>query len=267
MEVNIYKLDGSVDSKLELPKVFSTPYRPRIIRRAVLAAESSKIQPKGPNHRSGRKTTAEYIGRRSSPNALINKGIARKPRTKNRKRLLEGTVRGIPGVVGGPKAHPPKPYAKAKEEINKKEKLLALKSAIAALTNKAMVEKRGHKLGKDLTLPIVCVDDFEKLSKTKDVFLFLEKIGLNADIERAKGRKKIRAGKGKNRGRKYKRAKSVLFVVSKENLAVNKAARNLEGVNIVSVKNLSARDLAPAGVAGRLTVFSKDAINVLNKRF
>jgi large subunit ribosomal protein L4e len=265
-EVNVYKLDGSVASKVKLPKVFDTAYRPRIILRAVLAADSSKIQAKGPNHRSGRDTTALYIGRRGSPNSLMNKGVARKPRTKNRRHLLEGTVRGIPGVVKGPRAHPPKPMQTTKEEINKKERLLALQSAIAALTNKELVKKRGHRFG-DVTLPVVCVDDLEKVAKTKDVLAFLEKLQLNQDVEKAKDKKHIRAGRGKMRNRKYKRAKSILFVVSKEKLAIHKAARNLEGVDIVALKNLSARDLAPGGQAGRLTVISKEAIEALSKKF
>ncbi len=267
MEVNIYKLDGTVASKTKLPKVFDTPYRPRVILRAVLAADSAKIQPKGNYANAGRDTTAVYIGRRGSPNALMNKGIARKPRTKNRPHLVEGTVKGIPGVVGGPRSHPPKPWATRKEEINKKERLLALKSAIAALTNKELVLKRGHKMGKELTLPVVVVDDLESLKKTKDVLAFLEKIGINLDIDRAKDKKHIRAGKGKTRGRKYRRAKSVLFVISKERLILQKSARNLEGVDIVALKNLSARDIAPAGQAGRLTIFSKEALEALNKKF
>ncbi|PIU22322.1 MAG: 50S ribosomal protein L4 [Candidatus Diapherotrites archaeon CG08_land_8_20_14_0_20_30_16] len=267
MEVNIYNLEGAVTSKTKLPKVFETPYRPRIIERAVLAAESARIQPKGPSHSSGRNTTAVYIGRRSRPNSLMNKGIARKPRTKNRPHLVEGTVKGIPGVVGGPRAHPPKPGAIAKEEINKKERILALKSAIGALTNKELVEKRGHNFNKDLTLPVVCVEEVEKISKTKQVLSFLKKLGLDTDIERAKNRKNIRAGKGKARNRKYKRAKSVLFVISKEKLPLQKSARNLEGVDVVALKNLSTRDLCPGGRAARLTVFSKSAIESLDKRF
>lgn len=267
MEVNIYKLDGTVASKTKLPKVFDTPYRPRIILRAVLAADSAKKQPKGNYPNAGRDTTAVYIGRRGSPNALMNKGIARKPRTKNRPHLVEGTVRGIPGVVKGPRAHPPKPWHIEKEEINRKERLLALQSAIAALTNKELVLKRGHKFGKELTFPVIAVDDLEKITKTKDVLAFLEKLGLDLDIERAKARKNIRAGKGKVRGRKYKRAKSVLFVTSKEKLTLQKSARNLEGVDVVALKNLSARDIAPAGQAGRLTIFSKEALEALDKKF
>lgn len=265
VEINIYNLDGTIASKIELPKVFGTPYRPRIIARAVLAAESAKLQPKGSYPNAGRETTAEYIGRRSKPNTLMNRDVARKPRTKNRRHLIEGTVRGIPGVVKGPKAHPPKVQKKLKENINKKEKSLALKSAIAVSANKELVLQRGHIIGKDLTFPVVVVNDLENLQKTKQVLSFLKKIGLDKDIERAKARKKIRAGKGKARGRKYKRAKSVLFVVSKENLPIQKSARNLEGVNVVALRNLSPRDLCPGGKASRLTVFSKGAFELLDK--
>jgi len=267
MEVNVYDLKGNAISKTKLPSVFATPYRPRVIQRAVLAAESAKIQPKGPNHSSGRKTTAVYIGRRSRPNSLMNKGIARKPRTKNRPHLIEGTVRGIPGVVGGPKAHPPKPEAIAREEINKKERILALKSAIGALTNKELVKSRGHILDKDLTLPVVCVDDIEKISKTKQVVALLQNLGLYKDVERAKSKKKIRAGKGKARNRKYKSPKSILFIVSQEKMPLQKSARNLEGVDVVALKNLSVKDLCPGAKASRLVVFSKAAIDNIEKRF
>ncbi len=266
MEVNIYKLDGSVQEKVKLPEVFNTPYRPRIINRAVLAADSAKIQPKGASFMAGRHTTAVYIGRRADPEALINKGVARKPRAKNRKRLLEGNVRGIPGTVAGPRAHPLKPEEIQKEEINKKERILALKSALGVLKDLEKVQKRGHKFDPKLSLPVVVVNDLENLSKTKDVLSFMKTIGIDADVERAKDRKTIRAGKGKARGRRYKRAKSVLFVVSKEKTALQKSARNLEGVNIVALKNLSARDIAPGGLAGRLTVFSKDALEKIVER-
>lgn len=266
MEVNIYKLDGSIQEKVKLPEVFNTPYRPRIINRAVLAADSAKIQPKGADPSAGRKTTAVYIGRRSDPQALINKGVARKPRAKNRKRLLEGNVRGIPGSVGGPKAHAIHAEEIQKEEINKKERILALKSALGVLKDVEMVKKRGHKFDSKLSLPVVVINDIESLSKTKDILKFMKTIGIDSDVERAKERKTVRAGKGKARGRKYKRAKSVLFIVSKEKLPISKAARNLEGVNIVALKNLSARDIAPGGHAGRLTVFSKDALEKIVER-
>ena len=82
---------------------------------------------------------------------------------------------------------------------------------------------------------------------------------------KAKERRKIRAGKGKKRGRKYKRKKSILFVVGKAE-KIFKAARNLEGVDVVESRNLNAELLAPGALAGRLTVWSEDALKGLEER-
>ncbi|DAC15256.1 MAG TPA: 50S ribosomal protein L4, partial [Candidatus Poseidoniales archaeon] len=81
---------------------------------------------------------------------------------------------------------------------------------------------------------------------------------------RAKSGRTIRPGKGTMRNRVRKTPKSVLLVVAnKDGLA--KAARNLPGVNVVAARNLCAEDLAPGGDMGRLTVFTKNAIEAMNK--
>ena len=90
----------------------------------------------------------------------------------------------------------------------------------------------------------------------------MEAMGIIEDVERAKNRKRMRAGKGKMRGRKYARAKSVLFVVDR-NEDFYRAARNLEGVDIAKVENVSAKMLAPGAQSGRLTVWSEAAIEKL----
>lgn len=267
LEVNVYKLDGTAGAKTKLPEVFGTPVRQRIIQRAVLSAESFALQPKGNYPWAGKLTTAQYVGRRSRPNAIINKGIARKPHTKNRRSYIEGMVRGIPGVVGGSRAHPPKVETVIAERINKKERLLAIKSAISALKDKELVRSKGHLFKEDLTLPVIVVNDLENLTKTKEISEFLEKLGLLQDVEKAKEKKKVRAGKGKSRGRKYRKAKSILFIVAKDDSKVYKSARNLEGTEVVSVRNVSAKDLAPAGVPGRLAVITKDALEKLGEKY
>ena len=88
-------------------------------------------------------------------------------------------------------------------------------------------------------------------------------LGLGEDLRRAREGRKIRAGKGTMRGRVHKTPKSVLLVVSrKEGLA--HAVRNLPGVDVVAVKDLCAEDLAPGGAVGRLTVFTKSAVEAMN---
>ena len=90
----------------------------------------------------------------------------------------------------------------------------------------------------------------------------MEGLGLGSDLERAKQGRRIRAGKGTMRGRKYRTPKSVLLVVS-EKCGLDKAARNIPGVDVVTAKDLSAEDLAPGGDVGRLTVWTKSAIEAL----
>ncbi|MGC8812751.1 MAG: 50S ribosomal protein L4, partial [Candidatus Aenigmatarchaeota archaeon] len=78
------------------------------------------------------------------------------------------------------------------------------------------------------------------------------------EIERIK-EKKIRAGKGKARGRKYKRKVGPLIVVT-EDKGIGKAAKNLPGVEVCRVEKLSVEKLAPGASAGRLTIWTKSAI-------
>jgi len=86
---------------------------------------------------------------------------------------------------------------------------------------------------------------------------------LKEELDRAK-KKKIRAGKGKRRGRKYKKKKSALIIVP-EKCDLQKAARNIPGIEISLIKNLNVEKLAPGNNPGRLTIFTKSAVEQLNK--
>ncbi len=259
MKVNVYKLDGSVKGKIDLPSVFETPYRPDLINRVFTIIQSHSFQPKGVYYLAGRDTSAEYIGRREAFRSGINRGTARLPRTKPGGGGL-GEVRRVPHAKGGIRAHPPKVEKILYKKVNKKEKTLALRSAIASTAIPDIVMKRGHKVPEKITLPIIVDDSIQEKAKVKDVADFLEKIGLGDELERAK-EKKIRAGKGKMRGRKYKKKKSILFVVTDVKFA--KKVSNMPGVDAVLVKDLSVKDLAPGGQPGRLSIWTESAIKAL----
>jgi len=253
MKCNIYSLDGKVAGSLDVPRVFTTEYRPDLIKRSVLSTISSRSQPYGPNPLSGKMTSAESLGK--------NRGIARLPRMKS------GPRRGafVPQTVGGRRAHPPVPEKTIREKINKKEKRLALMSAIAATANVEKVRNRGHRFEEDKVLPIVVDDELEKIKKTKETRDIFKILGIWDDVLRAR-EKKIRAGKGKARGRKYKRKKGPLVIVSR-NQGINMGARNHPGVDIVEVEKLSTEHLAPGSEAGRLVIWTKSAIEMLDKMF
>ncbi len=249
MKANVYGLNGEVVEEIELPAVFTEEFRPDIIRKAVHAVQSHRRQPYGPNPLAGTNYSAENWG--------PGHGYARVPRWKIGSRAVK-----VPQAVGGRRAHPPKVQKKWEEKINRKEMKKALRSALAATINADIVRQRNHLFEGEL--PKIVVDDFEGLKRTKEVVEVLKALGVYQDVERAKERKRVRAGKGKMRGRRYKIKKSVLIVTA-SNSEVLKAAKNLPGVDVVEARNLNVELLAPGGHAGRLVVYTKSAINYLGE--
>ena len=254
--VAVYSLDGNKVGEVELPPHFFEPVRPDLIRRAFLSALSARFQPKGVSPEAGKSHSCQSFG--------VGLGIARIPRYKGHL-----WPRGCfsPNTVGGRRAHPPRVEKKLHEEINKKEKRLAIRSAIAATAYLSLVKARGHVVEGVEQLPLVASNDVEQLSKTESLRETLRALHLWADVERAAERIRIRSGVGKMRGRRYKEPKSLLVVVSKPDVPLVKAARNLPGVDVIYVKALSVLHLAPGGVPGRLTLWTQQAIEELRGLF
>merc|ERR1711957_725930 len=75
--------------------------------------------------------------------------------------------------------------------------------------------------------------------------------------------KKIRAGKGKARGRRYVLRRGPL-VIYKTNDGVERAFRNLPGVELCCVDRLNLLQLAPGGHMGRFCIWSQSALDSLN---
>lgn len=247
MKATVYTLDGDEDVEIELPEVFETEFRPDLIRRAVLAAQANRKQDYGADEHAGMRTPAESFG--------SGRGMAHVPREG-------GRGRRVPQTVGGRRAHPPKSDTDQGQNVNNKERKLAVRSAIAATTDADVVSDRGHQFDDDVELPLVVSDEFEDLEKTKEALGVLEALGVDADIERA-DQTKIRAGKGTTRGRKYRRPTSVLVVTSEE---PSRAARNLAGVDVTTASEVNAEDLAPGADPGRLTLWTESATEEVGHR-
>ncbi len=250
----VFDLEGNPTGKTTLPSVFNTPLRPDVIKRAVLAIQSHRLQPQGRDPFAGKRTSAESRG--------TGMAMARIPRMKGG----GGRAAFAPGTVGGRQAHPPKAQTKIIKVIPKKEKRLALLSAIAATASKETVASRGHKIEGIPEIPLIVVDSIQEITKTKDIEAVLKNLGLLTDISRVRDSRKIRAGKGKHRGRKMKQAIGPLIVVA-ENKGVVDAASNLPGVDIVTVANLNPELLAPGTHPGRLTLWTNGAIEHLDKLY
>lgn len=263
--MTVYDLGGNRSGEMDLPKVFSTPLREDLIVRAFLSTMSKRRQPYGTDPAAGQKSSAGYHGRRRRVRwTMSGREMARMPRLHGKiPGYLMYRARTVPQAVKGRTAHPPKAEKIWSQKMNKKERQLAIKSAIAATADKNMVMKRGHKVKDVKELPIVVLDSIEEIKKTKDLKKALEGIGLKDEMSRIE-KKKVRAGKGTMRGRRYKRKTGPLIVVESDK-GVGKAAKNIPGVNVSLAKNLSVEFLAPGAAAGRLTIFTKGAIEKLGE--
>ena len=245
MKAQVRTIDGNVARDIELPSLFTEEYRPDLIRKAVLSLQSTRRQPHG---------TYPYAGIRSSAVGWgSGRGASHVPRIKNGSRAAK-----VPQAKGGREAHPPVVEKVLVKQINKKEKQKAFRSAVAASISEDLVRGRGHIF--EGAVPIVFEDKFETLGRTQEVITALTAAGVYKDVERAKASRKVRAGRGKMRGRKYKQRKSLLIVTSTSPL---RSARNLPGVDAVTIDQLNVEHLAPGMQPGRLTVWTEGALTRL----
>lgn len=254
ISAKVFDLKGKKVGKVRLPSIFETPTRPDVIKRAVVAIQSHRFQPQGRDILAGKRTTAESMG--------VGLGISRISRVKGRNQQAAFAV----GTVGGRAAHPPVVEKKIRKKIPRKEMRLALRSAVAATASKESVASRGHIVDDVPDFPLVVVDEIQSLKKTKEIEETFIYLGVWPDVFRVKESRKVRAGKGKMRGRKLKQAVGPLLVIAK-NEGVAEAACNLPGVDIVSVNNLNVELLAPGTHPGRLTVWTNSAFEKVDKLF
>lgn len=252
-ELKVFDIYGKEISTIKTPQFFLVPIRVDLIRRAFLSAFTARLQPKGRDPMAGKRTSAESLG--------VGLGLARIPRQK-------GGIRGrfVVSTVGGRRAFPPTPEKKIHEKINKKEKRLAIVSALAATAIKDYVKQRGHRIENVAQIPIIVVDEFSKIDTAKKLKESLIKLGLWDDVVRAQEGTKIKAGKGKMRGRKY-RTPTSLLIVTHEKKPIIKAARNMPGVDVATPDTLSILHLAPGGVPGRLTLYTIKSLELLSKKY
>jgi len=255
MKVSLKDLRGKDLESLELPSVFNTPYRPEIIKKVYVNVLSSQFQPQGRYPAAGEIVSAE------SRNTGL--GIARIARARGEGFQRAGQAAGVAGVRKGRLAHPPVSWKNTYKKINKKERHLGLCSAIAATSNREIIEKRGHKVGKISEFPIIVSNDLEKITKTSELRKTLLSLGLEEDLARSANIVRIPSGKSRLRGRKKHSALSSLIVVSK-NSPVSKLRKSLPGVSVVSIESLSIMDLVPGTKPVRLTVYTKNAIDSMN---
>lgn len=260
MKAKVHDLSGNQMGEIELPALFSTPYRPDVIKRAVLAQQSAGRQPYGTDTLAGLRSSAHYHGSRHYRWTMMNKEMSRIPRIHGKVGYLAWRARVAPHATKGRRAHPPKAAKIWTQKINQKEKMLAVRSALAATANHALLTARGHVSAS----PFIFVNDFETIKNTKQVTELFGK-AFAKELERTEKRK-VKAGIGKMRNRRYRVKKGPLVILSK-NCAALKAAKNIRGVDAVAAGNVNAELLAPGTHAGRMIITTEAALHELQKKF
>lgn len=245
-------------STLELPKNFLSEIRKDIVQK-VFEAQKRK-QPHGTMIGAGAMYSASGILRRKRHawKVTYGRGISRAPRKIMSRSGSSFHWIGATAAYtrGGRAAHPPRVEKNQFRKINKKELKLAINSCLSASVNKSIIEKN---YGLKISPPIVVNEEVLKL-KTKEFLEFLKKV-FGEEYKRLLQRKSIRAGKGKKRGRKYKKNAGILFVLSSEEKMKRK------GVEVKNVHELKIEDLSLNGVPGRLIVFTEKAIKEIGEKW
>lgn len=160
---------------------------------------------------------------------------------------------------------PTKTWRRWHRRVNVNQKRYALVSALAASAVPSLVMARGHAIEEVEEVPLV-LSGVEDVQKTKDAVAALAAVGAADDVDKARASKKVRAGKGKMRGRRYVMRRGPL-VVHADSLGLARAVRNLPGVDVCHVDRLNLLQLAPGGHLGRFVVWTQAAFDKLDELY
>jgi len=257
MKITTLTIDGKDDNSVELPIVFDTPIRYKLIHNAFVNLNSHKFQRQGRHPTAGQDVVAD------SNDPPTGRGISRVARMKGGGGGRQGQAGEVASTRGGRQAFPPNVKKVIYKKLNKKENKLALCSAIAATAVKDIVKSNGHMIDNVKEFPIIVSDEIENITKTAEMKKIIKSLNLIDDVKRLEKRKP-RTGKVSLRGRKSKVGKSILFVVS-NSTKIENACSAIPGVDARSVNDLSVLDLAPGSKPVRLTVYSKKAVDEISK--
>jgi large subunit ribosomal protein L4e len=104
------------------------------------------------------------------------------------------------------------------------------------------------------------------LVKTSAAVSLLKAVGAGPDVVKVQKSRKLRAGKGKLRNRRYRQRRGPLVVYNPETDGKDlvRAFRNIPGVETSSVFALNLLQLAPGGHLGRFIIWTSSAFAALD---
>ncbi|KAJ1445938.1 ribosomal protein L4 domain-containing protein [Pelagophyceae sp. CCMP2097] len=258
--VSVYSADGAALESVTLPGVFTAPIRPDIVNFVHTNMAKNARQAYSVNMEAGHQSSAVSWG--------TGRAVSRIPRVQG-----GGTQRSGQGAFGnmcrgGRMFAPTKVWRKWHRKINVNQRRYALCSALAASACPPLVMARGHRIDQVPEMPLVVGGDVEgAVAKTKQAIALLAALGADADADRCADSKKLRAGVGKMRNRRYTHRRGPLVVYDDEEASLAKAVRNLPGVDTCCVSRLNLLLLAPGGHVGRFVMWTAPAFAKLDALF
>ncbi|KNC49044.1 uncharacterized protein AMSG_05004 [Thecamonas trahens ATCC 50062] len=245
---------SEVVANVPLPGVFTAPIRPDVVHHVYRDMAKNRRQAYAVHSAAGHQVAAISWG--------TGRAVSRIPRVNG-----GGTHRAGQGAFGnmcrgGRMFAPTKTWRKWHRKINLNQRRFALVSAIAASAVAPLVMARGHRVEKVAEIPLVLSNDVESVKKTKEAAAILAAHGAHADVDRVIASRRLRAGKGKMRNRRYVQRRGPLVIYLNDN-GVSRAFRNLPGVETCSVERLNLLQLAPGGHIGRFVIWSQAAFEHL----
>jgi large subunit ribosomal protein L4e len=246
MKAKLFDKAGKSKGDVDLPKCFGKKVRADVLLKVFEAQKGVYAQAYGSMEGAGAQYSASGISKKKRHDwkATYGKGISRVPRKVMSRHGASFNWIGatVSSTRGGRRPHAPRAGKNVFKKINKKELRLAYCSALSGSVKDAFVFE-------DKVLDL----------KSKEFFGVLKKV--LGSLDGFLKVKKIRAGIGKMRGRKYKSNAGLLFVVGSE----EKMAR--KGIDVVGVGDLAIKDLTNNGVVGRRVVYSEKAVEEIGGLF
>jgi len=238
-----------------LPAVFKAPIRPDIVNSVHFDMLKNTRQPYAVSDKAGHQCSAESWG--------TGRAVARIPRVRG-----GGTHRSGQGAFGnmcrtGTMYSPTKTWRRWHRRINIKLRRYAICSAIASTGIPALVMARGHVIDQITECPLVVADKIEELKKTKEAVALLKRLKAWPDILKVYNSKRLRAGIGKMRNRRYKKKLGPCIIYNKDN-GLTRAFRNIPGISMQNVNSLNLLRLAPGGHVGRFCIWTESAFKKLD---
>ena len=162
---------------------------------------------------------------------------------------------------------PTKVWRKWHQKINLNQKRFATTSALAASSVPALLFARGHHVQGVPEVPLVINSSAFNLTKTSAALKLLQGVGASDDLTKVKNSRKLRAGKGKLRGRRHtqRRGPLVVWNPDKDSKDIVRCFRNIPGVETCSVFALNLLQLAPGGHLGRFIIWTSSAFAALDQ--